>query len=181
MSFVDIIYCLAIVGFIFVVLLSLYFEKKAGISPTPVMPWVRRRALSLLKEHRQLLDIRTIADLGSGWGGMIGQLQKQYPTAYITGYEISPCPYYFTRLRFMCARDKITIKRHDFFSEDIAGYDVVFCYLSPQHMEKLKPHLSRLKKGSLVVTCSFPIEGWEPIATVTVWGLVKIPICLYRI
>ncbi len=177
----NIFYFIVVIGFISIVFVSLFYEGKAAISPTPVLPWVRRKALSLLSKCDQPTSILKIADLGCGWGGMIGQLQKKYPTAKITGYEISPCPYYFSKFRFGLSGDQIAIKRNDFFKEGLSDYDVVFCYLSPSHMEKLKPILLKLKKGSLVVSCSFPIQGWEPIAATTVWSLVKVPVCVYRI
>lgn len=158
---------------------SLIYEKKAHISPTPVLPIVRRKAMDLLKNMD--ISAREIVDLGSGWGGMSLKLANTYPNAHVTGYEISPVPYGFSRLRTLFSK-QITITREDFFKKDLGNADIVTCYLSPYHMEKLKSGLADLKKGSVVVSCSFPIEGWEAERTETVRGIfVEIPVYLYVI
>jgi hypothetical protein len=177
----DWIYSLVLLTAFAVVLSGLWHEKKAGISPTPVLSWVRRRAVRMLKGQIDPGKVHEVADLGCGWGGMTGILASTYPQAHITGYEISPFPYYASKLRSLFFGKRISIRHDNFFERNLSDCDVVFCYLSPQHMEKLKPQLLGLKPGSLVLSCSFPILGWAPIAQEKVWSLVNIPVFLYRI
>lgn len=181
MSEGDLIQSCVILAAIALALLCTWYEKKAGIVPAPVLPWVRWAAIRLLQKHVGDHKVQKIGELGCGWGGMVKLLARRFPQAHITGYEISPAPYVISRLRTCFMRKRVTITRRDFFTDDLSRYDLIFCYLSPRHMEKLKPQLATLKPGSLIVSCSFPIPGWTPLDSVTVWSLVRIPVCLYRV
>lgn len=182
MTTFEIADAIVIIVMITVILVSLRFEKTSGISSTPVLPWTRRQALSLLKKHSpDHKDVHSIAELGCGWGGMVQKLHAAYPKAQIVGYEVSPLPYYLCKLRFAFTRKTVTILRPSFFDCDLSNFDIVFCYLSPKHMEKLKPQLLNLKKGSMVVSCSFPLTEWKPVEVQSVWSIVRIPVYIYRI
>lgn len=160
---------------------TIFFEKDTHISATPVLPWTRRQVVSLLKDFHSINPELKVADLGCGWGGMIGQLKKLYPMADVTGYELSPFPYWFSKLRFWAQDNNISIHQSNFLEADLSDYDVLFCYLSPHHMEELKPQLNQLRPGSLIISCSFPLLNWTPIATKSIWSFVRIPIYLYRV
>jgi len=177
----DLAYCIILILFFVVVLSCLWQEKRARISPTPVLPWVRRRALALLKDHPPDQEVLNVCDLGCGWGGVLTALAKRYPRARVAGYETSFWPYVFSAAHAAFSGGRIVISRADFFAADLSTFDVVFCYLSPYHMGALKPKLSTLKPGSVVVSCSFAIPGWKCAAMETVKGLVDIPVFLYRI
>ena len=181
MTFGDWVYSLVLLSFFAVIAVSMLYEARAHISPTPVLPWVRRAAMLMIKNNITDVSVLRVADLGCGWGGMTTRLARAYPDAHITGYEMSPVPYFISRLRGAFFGKRINTLQANFFKADLSGFDVVFCYLSPAHMEQLKSQLATLKKGSLVVTCSFPIIGWIPIETVKIWSLVQIPINIYRI
>ncbi len=181
MAFGDWVYSLLLLSFFAVIAVSMLYELRAHISPTPVLPWVRRAAMRMIKNNITDASVLRVADLGCGWGGMTTRLARAYPAAHIIGYEMSPAPYLISKLRGAFFGKRIDTLPTDFFKADLSGFDVVFCYLSPAHMEKLKPQLAALKKGSLVVTCSFPIVGWIPLETINVWSLVQIPINIYRI
>jgi len=169
-----------LLGFIAVIIVSVLYEKSTGISAVPVLPWTRHQALSLLIKFHPPHAVLHVADLGCGWGGMIRKLHKAYPKAKIVGYETSPFPYILSKIRFSMAGKNVQILNDDFFKADLSQNDVVFCYLSPKHME-LKPQLLNLKAGSLIVSCSFPITGWTPIETRKVWSIVRIPVYIYRV
>lgn len=72
---------------------SLIYEKKARISPTPVLPNVRKKALGLIPEKFHRTEKYKIADLGCGWGGLLMALSRKFPESSITGYELSPWPF----------------------------------------------------------------------------------------
>lgn len=49
------------------------------------------------------------------------------------------------------------------FKENLSQYDVVFCYLLPRSLDKLKYKFeAELIPGSKVVTNSFRVKGWKP-------------------
>lgn len=158
----------------------LFYEKRVGVSPTPVLPWVRRRALNMALAHTDRNAAYNVADLGCGWGGLMTALVRKYPRAHVTGYEVSYPPYLASILRTF-ARRRLRVVRRDFMEQDLSAYDIVFCYLSHRHMLALRPKLAALKPGSIVVSCSFPIPEWTPTAQDTVKGIVPIPVFLYRV
>ena len=57
-----------------------------------------------------------------------------------------------------------TVSVGDMFAADLSG-DVVFAYLSPATVQRLVPNLSRLRRGTRVVTIQFAIPGLVPDAT----------------
>lgn len=160
---------------------TIFYERYTLISATPILPWTRWQVVSLLKEFQLIETQKKIADLGCGWGGMVGKLSHMYPLDKITGYELSPFPFIFSKLRFAGRSKNILILKSNFFLEDLSDFDIIFCYLSPNLMEQLKPQLSNLKTGSIVISCSFPILEWKPYAERSVWSFVKIPVYLYKI
>jgi hypothetical protein len=72
-----------------------------------------------------------------------------------------------------------TVYCQDFFGDDWSGFDVIVCYLSPQHMVRIKENLDRMDKKPLLVTCSFPLPDSEPIETIKVKSIVEIPVMAY--
>ncbi|HUP87158.1 MAG TPA: class I SAM-dependent methyltransferase [Acidimicrobiales bacterium] len=56
-----------------------------------------------------------------------------------------------------------TVVEADFERFDLADADVVFAYLSPATLQRLRPRLaSSLRPGARVVTTGYAIPGWEP-------------------
>lgn len=181
MNVADSLYCAALILLFLVIATCLWQEKSLRISATPTLPWVKRRALALLRAHTDADKAYQIADLGCGWGGILLSLAKLYPNAHLTGYEASLWPYWASRLKAAIIGRRLTVLRQDFFRLSLAEYDIIFCYLSPYHMDQLRPQLAALAPGSIVISNAFPIPGWEPTASDMVGGIVKIPIFLYRI
>ncbi|MBI1326902.1 MAG: hypothetical protein GC136_04585 [Alphaproteobacteria bacterium] len=158
----------------------LYFERKGFVISMPVMPWVYGRVKKLLLAHTDTTKPYRIAELGSGWGGPLLSLARSYKQAELTGYEISPVPYFISKLRTFFHR-RIKIFNANFFGVDLSGFDIIYCYLLPRDLEALKPAFLTMKKGSLVVSCSFPVEGWQTIEADNVKAGVNVPVFLYRI
>ncbi len=182
MSIFDTIYSVFIIFVFLVIGISFIYEKKARISPTPVLPHVRLKALTLLPSRFIPSGTYKIADLGCGWGSLLLKLSRLFPEASITGYEISPFPFLLSWLRSSLFSSNISVHRSDFFKADISAFDIVFCYLSPWHMNELKDHFLKMKPGSVVISCSFPIDGWRAERTDSVKSLfVSIPVFLYVI
>lgn len=126
-----------------------------GVPPTPTLPHVKRAALSLMPANPT-----HIAELGSGWGGVTRAIARKYPTAQITAYELSYLPYLFSKLT---APKGVSVLRADFMKADLSKYDMLYAYLTPTHMQALKPHV---KSGSVIVSAAFAIDGWTPDAQV---------------
>lgn len=180
MNWIDYIFCPLIAIVLIVAFVGLYSERGMKISPAPTLPWVRRRVLRSIMDGFDTTRPCTIADLGCGWGGIVIALYRAFPAARIIGYEMSFFPWLVSVVT--CAfLPRVSIRRRDFFKADISGSDIVFCYLSPYHMETLKTQLLTLKPGSIVISCAFPIPGWTPEAATKTDVGVQIDIFRYRL
>lgn len=144
-----------------IVLISFYYEKKTKIGAMPSWSSVGKIALKLIPDNFSKDGQYQILDLGSGWGGVLATLSKLFPNSKITGYELSPWPFLYSSVRLFSKRKKIQIMRKDFFDNDISSADIIFCYLSPYHMDKLKEKFATLPDGKCIISCAFPILGWK--------------------
>ena len=162
-------------------LISLLFEKKTHIPPVPTLPWVRRKIIALLRHYRTQNTPLKIAELGSGWGGVCFSLAKAFPKSHITGFEISPCPYYYAKIRQLFSKKHVTFTKESFFEADLSEFDVIICYLPPKHMIWLKEKFeTELKPNTLLISNAFPIPDWTPTEEDKTSILVNIPIYVYE-
>lgn len=181
MSVGDLVYSGFLALLLWMIGSCLWHERRTKISPVPVLPWVYGQVIRALEGIVDPGKPINIADLGSGWGGPLKKMARQFPNAQVTGYELSPWPFVISRLRTCFMRRRIRILQQDFFDTDLAQYDLIFCYLSPYHMEQLKPHLQTMKPGSIIVSCSFEIPDWTAVRCDTVRSFVEIPVYVYRV
>lgn len=100
-------------------------------------------------------------DLGCGLGGAITALKARCPHAEFEGVELAPLPYLISRLR--AARAGCRVERRDLMAIELAPYDVVYAFLSPDPMPALWAKAKReMRPGSLFVSLAFPVPGVAP-------------------
>lgn len=105
-----------------------------------------------------------VIDLGSGDGTLV--IEAARLEAEATGVEINPFLVWYSRWRIKRAglKNRAAIVRGDFREFPLSDADVIFIYLWPSTIEKLKEKLSQeLKPGSRIVSNGFPIKGWKHI------------------
>jgi hypothetical protein len=178
--FFEVFSSVIIVFAIYLAWSCLWCKHETRIPPVPVMPKIKRRAIQLAEKYSDREAPYHIADLGAGWGGVLVALSRRYKNATLTGYELSPWPYRFAKIRAALNRRRFDVRKEDFFTADISNYDIVYCYLSPTLMSELIPQFKTMKAGALIVSCSFEIASWTPLAKEVITGLVDIPIYIYR-
>lgn len=100
-------------------------------------------------------------DLGCGDGRVLRMASKRYGVKSI-GYEVNFLAY--LKARLLCMGDRnVTIKWKNFWKENLASADVVFCYLYPDVLQQLsKKLISDLKPGTVVASCNFSLPGISP-------------------
>lgn len=99
------------------------------------------------------------ADLGSGDGRLVFAAAEKGADA--VGYEVSWPAWAWSRFLQVVGRKGGELRRANAFKVSLKEADVVFCYLFPVTMQKLKPKLeSELKPGTRVISNRFPIPGW---------------------
>lgn len=180
MAFHDLIASIITLLALFIAISVAIYTEKTKVPPVPTLPWVRDQAVKLLRAHYETTAPIKIVDLGSGWGGVMALFAKHYNHAQIDGYELSPWPFYFSRLRFM-NRKRLSVYRQDFFAADLSGYDVLICYTHPELMAAFQQKIDTLKAGALIISCAFPIPNHTPIATQICGKGIETEIYLYRV
>jgi predicted RNA methylase len=136
--------------------------KTGGALFTTTHPLKIKKILETVKMHPK----QVVYDLGSGDGRFLIAAAKRYKVKAI-GLEINPWAYLLSRLRIMLWQANVSIRFQDFWKTDLSEADIVFCYLFPDVMERLKEKLSKeLKAGATVISCNFEIPGWTPEKTI---------------
>ena len=165
-----------------IILFLLIFLSMIWPPDSPWAPWWRtsdekiRNALKLARVTSN--DI--VYDLGSGDGRVLIVAAKEF-NAKAVGIEIDPLRYFISTLmiRINRVKDRVIVKRKNFFDVDISSATVIFVYLVPKTLERLKPKfLKELKPGTRIVSIKYEID--LPVkASIPYTGKYKIR--LYRI
>ncbi len=114
---------------------------------------------SLLPKRRGFSFI----DLGSGCGGLLHELRTARPDGNYHGIEAAPLPFLLSRCRTLLMATGCRFIWGDFWTFDLACYDVVYAYLSPLPMAALWRKARReMRPGSIFVSNSFGIPGVTP-------------------
>lgn len=105
-----------------------------------------------------------VYDLGSGSGQLI--LAAGQAGAIVTGIEINSFAVLISRFRLRRARVNGRVMHSSFWKHSLQEADVVFVYLFPGLVERVKQKLiSELKPGARVISRGFPFTGWQPTKT----------------
>jgi SAM-dependent methyltransferase len=108
----------------------------------------------------------SFVDLGCGLGGVLHQLARSRPAGRFEGVELALAPFLIGWLRACFGARCFDVRCADFRRIDLAGYDVVYAYLSSAAMPGLWEQARRqMRPGSLLVSNSFGIPGVPPSAT----------------
>lgn len=152
------------------------YALRLGIGPNPTSRRVSQTLLEAIPA-----DARVVVDLGSGWGSLGRFVAKALPTSKVSGYELSPFPWFVSKLRHI-GKKNLSFHRQNFYKVDLADKEVVLCYLFPRAMEKLGPKLKKeLKPGAIVISHTFAIPGWEPTKKWLADDLYTTPVYLYQV
>lgn len=146
----------------FVVLLAVFWNSAGDRVPLYLTNRKTRAALAGLLPDRPAL---TVADLGSGLGGVGAELARRRPAGSFVAIESAPLPFAIGWLRGWLGRRlggpaNLTAKYGDLWSADLGAYDVVYCFLSPAPMPALYAKArAEMRPGSLLVSNSFAVPG----------------------
>lgn len=100
-------------------------------------------------------------DLGSGDGRAVLAASRVCEEA--VGIEHNPFLTLISRfIAIVSSNGKLKFKHKSFWKENLAPYDVIFVYLLPSEMAKLKEKFAHeCKTGTRIVTNRFRIKGWK--------------------
>ncbi|MBI2613862.1 MAG: class I SAM-dependent methyltransferase [Candidatus Levybacteria bacterium] len=148
---------LLIIIFFLLLLLSMFWPPDS-----PWAPWWRtnKRTARAMCRLAKISKKDVIYDLGSGTGTLLLIAAKEFGARGV-GIEIDPLRAVISTLALHSAkvRDKIIIKKKNFFNVDLSNATVIFVYLVPKALERLKPKfLKELKPGTRVVSYRYKIS-----------------------
>jgi Methyltransferase domain len=175
-TLLTIIFAVVVFGSSFCLLSMEYYARKSKVVAAPSVPWMRKAVIERLEKEVQEkgLSAPLILELGSGWGTLALAAAKVCPGATIVGYEISPVPLAFSRIKAkLCGYKNVKFLNADLFKEDFSKADILMTYLTMPHMELLRPKFeAELKTGAIVICNTFPVPGWTPAKEETIQNFV---------
>lgn len=147
---------------------------RVGITPMPSSYKVRQALVDLLPVAAQP---RLAVELGSGFGGVARLMADNLATTGVIGYEASTLPLVLSRL---ARRANLRFVRSDFLAVDLSRFDLVYCYLCPEVMDRLRPKLEgELRRGAIVISNTFALSGWQASQVVELDDLYRSRLYVY--
>lgn len=128
---------------------------------SPWSPWWRTngKTARIMCRLAKISSKDIIYDLGSGDG--IALITASKLGAKGVGIEIDPLRVWISKILILNqgAKDKIKIRKDNFFNIDLSEATVIFAYLIPKTLARLKPKfLKELKPGTRIVTFVYKID-----------------------
>jgi hypothetical protein len=145
--------------FIFFLLIVLWWVWPPD---SPWSPWWRTNTKKS-EAGGELADINskdTVYELGSGDANFLVAVSKKFGAKGV-GIEIDPLRHLTGKLNVVKNKlaHKIVLKKGNFFNFNLGNATVVFVYLVPRVLEKLKPKLiAELKKGTKIVSYKYKFK-----------------------
>lgn len=132
---------------------SIGFGSPSGETPVKLAEEIFKRA--------KISKGKKVYELGAGFGNVGVVLAKKF-SLKVTGFEISPLPYLIGKVRSIFTKN-FTVNFKNINKVDLKDADVVYCFLLPGLLKKLKDKFKKkLKPGSIVISLIFPIPYQKP-------------------
>lgn len=150
------IFLLFIIIFL-LILLSMFWPPDS-----PWTPWWRtnKKTARAVCKLIGLSSKDIVYELGCGDGAFIALAAKEFGVKGV-GIEIDPLRFIISTLMIYAVKmqNKVKIIKKNFFDVDISGATVVFVYLVPKALERLRPKLLKeLKSGTLLASFRYKIN-----------------------
>ena len=149
--------------FLFFILVFLLFLLSMFWPPdSPWAPWWRtnKKVAHAMCRLAKVSKKDIVYDLGCGDGMALSVAAGEFGAKGI-GIEIDPLRYLFSKIRFKINGfdKKIKIIKNNFYDVDISSASIIFVYLVPRVLRKLKPKfLKELKQGTVIVSYRYKIN-----------------------
>lgn len=144
---------------------SSYLVIRCGVPPVPTT----RRITKAMLDLAHLQSGQQIYDLGCGFGTVLFAAQKVAPKNIFYGYEINRPVLWWAQIKNQIFKRQIKFSATDFFTQDLADADIIFCYLWPSIMDRIEAEIwPQLKPGAKLVSHGFPLRKQSPRKVVKV-------------
>jgi len=126
--------------------------------PTP------RKVVQFMIDKANLKGDETVYDLGCGDARILIAAKKKYPDITAIGYELPIGVWMIAKFMVWKSGLPITIHLQNYLKPNLSDADVIFLYLVPEVMHKLRKKLNEeLGKGTKVISHGFAFPDKEPI------------------
>lgn len=116
-----------------------------------------------------------LVDLGCGDGRVLLRAAV-LRGARVTGVELDP-QLAATAQQLLADHDAAgEVLEADFSEVALDDVDVVFAYLSPATLQRLRPRLAALRPGARIITTGYAVPGWEPVEAGGRCYLYRVPV-----
>lgn len=145
-----------------IILILLFLLSMLWPPDSPWSPWWRTTT-DLARIECKLAKVKkgdVIYDLGCGDGTALIIAAREFGATGV-GIEIDPMRAWIAKIRVKLSKfsNKIDIRRDSFWNHDISEATVIFMYLIPKTLVKLRPKLLKeLKPGTRVVTFVYKMD-----------------------
>lgn len=131
------------------------------------VPFVRSadKRVRAMMEFAEIRPGVRVADLGSGDGKVL--LEAARRGAVCVGYEVNPLLAAWSRaqVRRSGLMDRIEVHTENLWDAPLKGFDVIFVYLMPELMGRLKEKVKReCAPGTIIISNGFLFPDWTPEA-----------------
>lgn len=154
---------------VFLIIVFLFYLLSWFWPPdSPWAPWWKTEAkvARAIKKIGKITKKDFVYELGSGDGENLITLAKEFGIKSV-GIEVDPLRVWQSKFLIWKEKlgDRITILKKNFYDVDLSPATVVYTYLVPRALNKLKPKLEKeLKPGTRVVSYRYPITYLPLIA-----------------
>lgn len=145
-----------------IIFILLIFLSAIWPPDSPWAPWWRTSD-DKIKKAFKLAGVKSsdiVYDLGSGDGRSIIIAAKEFK-ARAVGIEIDPLRFYISKflVQLNGLSNKVEVRRQNFLYSKISDATIVFVYLVPKALERLKPKFLReLKKGTKIISINYELN-----------------------
>jgi SAM-dependent methyltransferase len=148
--------------FLILTILILSSMVRAYISAAPWCP-TRKKDWDRIIKVAGIKNGELMYDFGSGTACVASYISKKTGAAVI-GFELSWAFYLWSIIRnFLVGNKNVKIKHKNFFKQDVADADYIFCFLTPRAMKKLGEKFKKeLSSKTKIISYAFKIPDWEP-------------------
>jgi len=167
-TFLVIFYSVLLVALLLLSAVMIMWEWSLVVTRAPFIS-MPAAVLPYIVDALRLKPGSVVYDLGCGEGRVLFACWKRFPQAKYIGLDKAtlPAAIAWWRKRSLGKEADVTIKKKNFFRQDLRDATHVFVYLFPGLMDKLLPKLKReLKPGTRLVSCDFKFTAMEPVQVI---------------
>lgn len=154
---------------VYLILLIIFIPMAyAAVIGAPTLPSRRKNVREALRQAGVTEGTRFF-ELGTGGGGVSKKALKM--GAEVTGYELSPVAFIWSFVNLSTTKKPFKLKAKNFFKEDLSRAEVIYVFLMPDPLKKLKKKLEKeTAPGTKIISYAFPIPDWTPIREISEKG-----------